>query len=307
MNMARWAERYVERGLVLTWVPSGQKGPRHTGWQRPENAIRTAEEARHHWTRNPWQGMAALLAASGLVSLDVDDADATRTVLAAFDIDLAALVAPTIEGRPGRCRMLFRDPGGLRHRSVTWPEQDNLQRRRVLFELRAGAIADTLPPSIHPDTGRPYRWTVPPREGFPDLPAALLALWRDWPATEARALAVCPWAPIPKPRPAWKATPRPAGESVITAFNAAHDIGTLLEAAGYVRKGNRFARAESSHAAGLVLLGERVYCHHAGDVLGDGKAHDAFDVWCQLEHGGDFRRAVRSAADLLGLQSRRAA
>lgn len=307
MSVATWAARYVERGLVLTWVPPGLKGPRHSGWQLPENAIRTPEQARQHWTRNPWQGMAALLAPSGLVSLDVDDADGARTVLAALDVDLDNLVGPTIEGRPGRFRMLFRDPGGLRHRTVAWPEQENLERRRVLFELRAGAIADTLPPTIHPDTGHPYTWTIPPRDGFPDLPDALLAIWRDWSATEAKALAACPWAPPPKPRQASSATPRPAGESVIAAFNAAHDIGALLEAAGYVRKGSRFTQAESSHAAGLVFLGERVYCHHAGDVLGDGKAHDAFDVWCQLEHGGDFRRAVRSAAELLGLAARRAA
>ena len=35
--------------------------------------------------------------------------------------------------------------------------------------------------------------------------------------------------------------------------------------------------------------------------FGDGRAHDAFDLFTHLEHNGDVRRAVRAAAEALGL------
>lgn len=95
--------------------------------------------------------------------------------------------------------------------------------------------------------------------------------------------------------------------NVIGAFNGAHDIGALLERHGYRRRGRgRWMWPESSSGMpGVVLLREsdppRVFSHHGGDPLADGHAHDAFSVFCTLEHGGDMRSAVREAARLLGM------
>jgi putative DNA primase/helicase len=44
-----------------------------------------------------------------------------------------------------------------------------------------------------------------------------------------------------------------------------------------------------------------VFCHHAGDPLSSEHAHDAFDVFRLLEHGGDYRTAVKAAAQALYL------
>jgi putative DNA primase/helicase len=123
------------------------------------------------------------------------------------------------------------------------------------------------------------------------------------PTTEAEprnapaALALCPWAPPPKPVPA-----RP---SVIAEFNAAHDIVAIIEAHGYERRGEkRFAAPGSSHAAGIVLLDSgKLFCHHAGDPLSDEHALDAFDCYRKLQHNGDYRAAVRAAAQVLGMVS----
>ena len=185
----------------------------------------------------------------------------------------------------------------------------------MLFELRAGNLADTLPPTRHAVTGLPYRWENPPRNGFPPLPARLLELWLDWETTNREIRALCPWwTPPPDAPPARISTAsqrRDAEgrrESVIDAFNQAHDAAAILEAHGYKRKDKRFISPDSTHAAGIVLLDSgKVFCHHAGDTLHGEHALDAFDVFRLLDHSGDFRAAVRAAAQALGMDRERAA
>ena len=96
---------------------------------------------------------------------------------------------------------------------------------------------------------------------------------------------------------------RRSGDSVIAAFNDAHDLTQILESHGYVRKGRRYLHPQSeSGIAGLSILGNGTICFsHASDALGDGKAHDAFDVFRILGHGGDMQKAVRVAAEMLGI------
>lgn len=95
--------------------------------------------------------------------------------------------------------------------------------------------------------------------------------------------------------------------SVIQAFNDAHDIGAILEQHGYVRKGRTrwIWPGSTTGMPGVRMLPEstpeRIYSSHGGDPLNDDKAHDAFDCWCILNHGGDMSRAVKEAARLMGL------
>jgi Bifunctional DNA primase/polymerase, N-terminal len=307
-NIAKFARRYCEIGLALTFTSPGAKGPRHAGWNIPENTIRDPKRAFGYWHLNPSHGVAALLGPSGLVSLDVDDERQSPGVLKHFGIDLEALreTTPTIVGR--HFRLMFRAPAAeLKHRSATWPNQ-GAPGNFVLFELRAGNLADTLPPTRHAVTGLPYRWENPPKHGFPQLPDRLLDIWQDWEATKLAIHALCPWAPPPPP----PSEPRPHreynGPSVIEAFNAAHDVTALLESHGYQKRGKRFIAPDSGHAPGVSLLDNgKIYCHHQGDVLASERALDAFDVFRLLDHGGDFRAAVKAAAQALGLDRERAA
>lgn len=108
------------------------------------------------------------------------------------------------------------------------------------------------------------------------------------------------------------AASRHGGQSgnVIQAFSAAHDVGLLLEQHGYRRKGrNRWIWPGSTTGMpGVRMLpeSERIYSSHNGDPLNDGHAHDAFDCWRILNHGGDMTVAVREAARLLGMEGRKA-
>lgn len=305
MSTAEWAYRYCEMGLALTWTQPGQKGPRHRGWQLREKAITNPDIAERYWSRFTSQGIACLLNYSGLVSLDIDEPERAPVVLKAVGVDLTELstTVPGVVGRPGRIRLLFRAPNvGLKHRNAKWPVEGEPQKTKVLFELRAGVVADMLPPSVHPDIRLPYAWRVLPGNGaFPALPQALLDLWLDWQLTERKIWELCPWAAAhPQPQVRKRQASSDAGTSVIEQFNAVYDVAAILESFGYRRVGERFLVPGSSHGPGIVVLDNgRVFSHHAGDVLCDGRAHDALSVWTKLAHGGDVRQAVRGAARLL--------
>jgi hypothetical protein len=92
--------------------------------------------------------------------------------------------------------------------------------------------------------------------------------------------------------------------SVIDAFNAQNEIGTILEEHGYIQNGRRWLWAGSTTGTpGVRLLPEdgRVYSSHGGDPLNDGHAHDAFDCHRILRHDGDMTQAVKDAAQSMGM------
>jgi putative DNA primase/helicase len=308
MTVAAWAERYVERfGFKL--VPLRGKVPIGEAWNVDENLIGTVQAARVRWSRNPHDNVGVCLEPSGLASLDADDPEGARLVLAAEGIDLDALIAttPTIIGRAPRLEFKAPLDAKLGRKSVVWPRWIEGEKPVTVLELRAGRVQDVLPPSIHPDTHQPYRWLTPPRDGFPPLPESLLRLWLDFDAFKRRARNLCPWADPESESEAAMQAPRAArsrtGPSVIAAFNEAHDAVTILEAHGYERAGKRRWKSPNGHGvAGVVILPSgKVYCHHTSDELGNGYAHDAFDLFRVFDHGGDFRAAVKAAAHVLGL------
>lgn len=92
---------------------------------------------------------------------------------------------------------------------------------------------------------------------------------------------------------------------VIAAFSERADAGAIIERNGYEPKGrNRWIwEGSTTGVPGVVRLPEsgRIYSHHSGDKLAGKHAHDAFSVYCELEHGGDVSAAVKAAADWLGL------
>lgn len=106
-------------------------------------------------------------------------------------------------------------------------------------------------------------------------------------------------------------TTRRTGQSgsVIEAFNDTNDVGLILERHGYQQRGRRrwIWSGSTSGLPGVRLLPdstpERVYSSHSGDPLNDGHAHDAFDLWRILRHGGDVSAAVKDAAQMLGMET----
>lgn len=307
-----FARAYVGKyKLAVVRIEPGLKYPRHEQWNQPGGWFTTSEEAEAFYAEKPDWGMGVVLGPSQLCSLDVDNVIETKQVLSEFgiDIDQYARDFPTIVGNPARFRVEFSVPEGVilgRH-ALQWPNQDDPEKHHAVFELRAGDVQDVFPPSIHPGTKQPYTWLTKPNGHFPEIPAALLAIWKNWDIFVKDGRGMCPWS-TSKP-PAMRAAPLPPvefdGQSVIGAFNEAHDIDAILQRYGYVVVGRRWLSPHSSTGLpGVVRLDDkRVYVHHASDPLFSDPPHPIgpFDVFKEYEHHGDVREAVKAAAKLLGM------
>jgi putative DNA primase/helicase len=293
-----FARGYRQLGLTTIRLAQGLKNPNYFGWK-------TTVTAPDHWIEHPDDGIAVRLAPSNVVAADIDDlVNSPGVFQKVFGLDLDELKAKTPCVRGRNYQLLFRAPAGveLKHRTATWPKPEG--RGNIgLFEFRSGNITTTVPPTFHPGAGRPYAWETSPRNGFPELPRAILDAWVNWPDTQRRVLEHCPWWTPPKPAPMRTIQKRNTDSpSVIQTFNECHDAAAILESHGYRRDGKRFAAPDCKHAAGITLLPSgKIFCHNQGDVLASEYAHDAFDTFRILDHGGDFRAAVRAAAQALGM------
>lgn len=170
----------MRAGFALVPIPLGFKGPRNKNWNVEESPIRDEDQAAqlvdcniglaHRW--------------SGTCAVDVDDLQRADTWFAAHGVDLQALLDADdavliMSGKPNRTKLLFKLPPG-----VSWLPTQML--RDSGLELRcasgdgAGTVQDVLPPSIHPDTGKPYQWAGKGDwQNLPVLPPQLLVLWRS--------------------------------------------------------------------------------------------------------------------------------
>jgi hypothetical protein len=280
MRTAALVDEYLDLGWSLCAIRPGEKRPLGKEWQ-----VNPTERAL--WEKYPDFGVGLIHAHSGTCALDLDDMKQAAALLRKEGVDVEALLREGVQivsGKANRGKLLYRAPAGVELRRVAVRGGAG----QVAYELRGGLCQDVLPPTIHPDTGKPYSW-VGDFGDLPELPPALLALWQ-------RAMTPAP------DRNAAAAPVREYGKhgGVIERFNAHADIGHVLEMHGYLPSGARWCAPESTSGdAGVVLLPDsdppRVYSHHASCPLADGHSHDAFSVWCTLAHGGDVKAAVREA------------
>lgn len=164
---------YVRHGWALCSIPAGTKGPIKKGWQLKGISAAAAETAK---------GAGLLHMLSGTCALDVDDMDAARPWLAERDIDIDALLAADdavqiSSGRHGRAKLLYRIAKPLR---TLQPAGSGLELRCA--SGKGTSLQDVLPPSIHPDTKKPYEWVtglLGDWRSLPVIPPKLLSAWRD--------------------------------------------------------------------------------------------------------------------------------
>jgi putative DNA primase/helicase len=173
-SLEAWVAEYLAAGWKLCGIEGGSKRPLYRGWQKvPLDADKLSI----------YPGFGLLHGFSGTACLDVDNRELATKWLAERGIDLDGLIdspyAVRFEsGRPGRTKLLYRLATPLL----------TIQRNANGFEFRCayrsgGSAQDVLPPSIHPDTRKKYRWVygeplLVDWRNPPTIPPMLLAAWR---------------------------------------------------------------------------------------------------------------------------------
>ena len=321
------ARCYIDdHGWALTPILQGSKRPAPVAWQK------RASTALEDWNQvfNPklHSGPGLVHAASNTGALDIDHVESARLIFAEYGWDYDALFAdyPRTVTKPGRDKIFFRLPEGFEPSSggevgskwaLRWPDPsgechpDGRPKLITVFELRGGENQDVLPPSVHPDTGDPYRWADGQAPWdytqIPILPAdhPLLLIWAQWERFRAQLERISPHYQDDQPTPSVQvhvASPG-KGQDVIGQYNRAVDCGEILARNNYQRRGKRWVAPNSStKIPGVVSLkGGKVFSHHGSDILNNGHAHDAFSLLTNLEHAGNVDAALKDAALLLGI------
>jgi len=178
MQDAMTPERWTKFGYKLCAIPPGSKRPVGREWQ--QHAVPPE--------RFNGNGMGVIHGLSGTCAIDVDDRALTEQVFESFGLDLEEMIQGTFswEGRPGRVKLLYQRPNliEMRIRKLTKGKHPDVHE---VFALRGAespqkAAQDVLPPTIHPDTGEPYRCLTEPRavEDLPLPPKAICEMWQGW-------------------------------------------------------------------------------------------------------------------------------
>lgn len=178
-------EQYARHGFPIVPIPHGLKGPTTSGWNLREMVVTDPKIA------EGLSGNVGLAHAYGepapTAALDIDDLEKAIVWFSDRGLNLADLLdAPDavqiISGREGRAKLLFRLRLGTS--PILTVQVKDPDTGEMILEFRCAAangltVQDLLPPSIHPDTGQPYRWGGQGHwSEIPTIPESLLAIWR---------------------------------------------------------------------------------------------------------------------------------
>lgn len=324
---------YVNLGWTITPIPYGQKGPKHEGWSTSECWVDDVHRVLSSFDDGERHNIGLIHEPSRTVAIDIDNLEHTRTVFAAFGVDIEEVLRygmRILTPKTNRAKVLFQiygDDADLKYEKLAWPNPDDPSKQITIFELRTGIKQDVLPPSKHPDGGH-YEWAPgqdpwtkkQELDGYlPMMPKAMTEFWRalNQPEVREQAKAMCPWLPDePAPDPStYRVRERRVSgqhQDIIGKFNQTFGVGDVLRELGYKRQGKRWLAPESSTGVAGVnvfkdpLGHERAFSHHASDPLNNGYAHDAFDVFLLRRWGGDvnLEPALDDAARRLGIMDR---
>lgn len=186
---------------------------------------------------------------------------------------------------------------------IVAPEEDN--GRKAMIETRHDGGYALWAPSLHP-SGRHYEILNSTLSKVPTIDIELRNHFIDC----ARRLDQCP--DEPKQAKAHTVSNYVSnGQHVVRdAWNRAHSITVMLQRYDFTHVGgNRWSRPGKEDSAGVhVFDNGKAYEYSSngkmrGDRSGSGKNQpfDAFDLFAEYDHNGDYREATIAAAKALGL------
>jgi hypothetical protein len=178
---------YIAHGWRIVPIPPGGKRPDFKRW----NVLGSRFDIPSGY------GAGLLHVDSGTCAIDIDNVPVASEWLAARGLVLSVLLSDPAavritSGRPGRAKLLYRLPQPLQSiKTAPWQGVDKNGKPMTFTALdfrsatRDGLnTQDVLPPTIHPDTGQPYRWEYgDPLTGtwrsLPELPDELRRIWES--------------------------------------------------------------------------------------------------------------------------------
>ena len=317
-TLTREAAQLTEQGFSVIPVDANKRPL--DSWKDAQERIDTPDRLEQRFSHPHVVGLAVVCGrvSGGLTSVDFD-LDKKGEALEPFDlehdfIDLwLEAVRPVVNPKQlprqrtgsGGFQFFFRMAHAPGNQKLAAVPANTKQGKHVVIETRGEGGYALLPPSPHP-SGDVYRWQNLELGDVPTLTQAQA----DFILKEARALDRMP--PQVEEKRLTREYRAREGDDIITRFNATYHPEDLLERNGYRLIRGKFLSPDSTSGnPGVTVFRDAplVYSHHS-DLLGDGRAHDAFDVFALLEHGGDKRAAYEAAVRKLGMahkpRSRRA-
>lgn len=273
---------YVTAGFKLIPLKPRSKLPIQSGWNAQ------TYDTPKFWEQSPDSGVGVHLGESGLVSIDVDSPLDFAKICAEFGFELPETY--TVTGR--NPRFIYRSDAKF-YKSLAVD-------KKTIFEIRGGNHFDVLPPSIHPDTKKPYT-AVGSVSDIAELPHWVYALAENWDALKTQLKNVITgeiYAPAAPTRSKGRPT---ATESVGAIYNAENSLKDALGRYGYKKMGRRYLSPHSKTGlAGVYIIDEsRCWIHHASDPLcsnSSGRPVSAFDLCVSYDFDGDYKKAVKALA-----------
>jgi hypothetical protein len=156
------------RGLRVIPCRARTKEPLFKEWQR--KATTDVNTICGWWASRPYNIAIATGEASGVWALDIDG-DAGEGTLLELE-NRHGKLPPTVE-------VITGDDG--RHLYWRWPTGVEIRNRQERADIPSLHVRGTngyclAPPSVHPNTGREYAWSVDSSDTFADAPAWLIDL-----------------------------------------------------------------------------------------------------------------------------------
>jgi hypothetical protein len=294
--------------LIVTTVDTGStKGT----WEPYQRRQPTPDEL-SHWID---YGVSSVAVVGGAVSGGVEVLD--------FDVagyyeqwaDLAGAegaILPMQRTGGGGIQLIWRCPSPQPNQKLAWhPDETMHSGRRIAIETRGVNGYALLPPSLHP-SGNYYELL---RGKFSQIPT-IDQDHRDFLLTCARSICQAPKTIqeiVAGNRPHSAGPQRQlTGDSVIDTFNEHYTIDAMLQKYNYTALGNgRYSRPGKKDSAGVVVFDSGKSYHMSSNDPLDSDSHgkhqprSPFDFYAMFEHNGSYKDAVREAAKLLGMNTRK--
>lgn len=315
-NLSIWP--LLNAGLSI--IPVSPQTKRPLGEWKPYQSRQATSYEVDAWLENGLQSMAVICGAvsGNLEILDFDDNSDAAYSANDFWFPWRDQVQPIIDryGLPywrtggGGYQVGYRCEQVEGNLKLAWVPDDTQQHgRSIAIETRGEGGYAVIPPSLHP-SGRRYEMMAGDLTAIPTIPVAV----RDELLRAARTLDLMRYTKAEREAVRKEAH---AGErpSVINAYNERYRIAEMLATHGYTEgHRGRYSRPGQPDSMGVVVLpNDNISFHWSSNdplnrVNGSGRPLpvDPFNVFCELEHGGDMKAAAKAAATLLGMSQAKA-